>query len=268
MKTDIYTKILIVILFIGVALISYPSIANWWNTLGQSKAISDYMEQVSQIDDAEYKDMIKKAQAFNAKLAAKGSYVPLSDDEKQEYNSLLNIGAGGIMGYIDIPILRTTLAVYHGVDENVLQVGAGHVEGTSLPVGGPNTHCVISGHRGLVSARLFTDLNKLVEGDTFMLHILDETLTYEVDQILTVLPEETSGINIVPNMDYCTLVTCTPYGINTHRLLIRGHRIDNEDDISQRISADALQVDPVLVAPAIAIPIILILVLWIIFKYR
>lgn len=268
MKMDIYTKILIVILFIGVALISYPSVANWWNSVHQSRVISNYVEKVAHMDDNTYNDMIKKAQAFNAKIAEKGAYLPLSDEEKAEYYSILNIDGDGIMGYIDIPILRITLAIYHGVDEKVLQSGTGHIEGTSLPIGGTSTHCVVSGHRGLVSAKLFSNLNQLVEGDTFMLHILDETLTYEVDQILTVLPEETEAINIIPGGDYCTLVTCTPYGINTHRLLIRGHRVDNADDISQRISADALQVDPVLVAPAIAIPIILILVLWIIIKYR
>lgn len=266
MKTDIYTKILIVVLLIGVALISYPTVANWWNTLGQSKEISNYVQQVSSMDDNTYKEIVKKAQDFNAKLYKKGAYMPLSDAEKEEYENILNISGDGIMGYIDIPILRTTLPVYHGVEESVLQVGAGHIEGTSLPVGGENTHCVISGHRGLVSAKLFTGLNELVEGDTFMLHVLDETLTYEIDQILTVLPEETEAINITPGKDYCTLVTCTPYGINTHRLLIRGHRTDNEEEL--RISADALQIDPVLVAPVIAIPIILLLVIWIIVRYR
>ncbi len=266
MKTDIYTKILILAMVIGVCLISYPTVANWWNSVHQSRVISDYVSQVSNMDNKTYNDILKRAQDFNANLAAKNSYVSLTDSEKQEYNSLLNIGGDGIMGYIDIPSIRTTLAVFHGVDESVLQVGAGHIEGTSLPIGGPSTHCVISGHRGLVSAKLFTNLNKLVEGDTFMLHILDQTLTYEVDQILTVLPEETEAINIVPGKDYCTLVTCTPYGINTHRLLIRGHRTDNEEEL--RISADALQIDPVLVAPVIAIPIILLLVIWIIVKYR
>ncbi len=266
MKTDIYTKILILAMVVGVVLLSYPTVANWWNSLHQSSAISGYVDKVSKMDDSTYKKTLEAAREFNKKIYDKGGYMPLTSEEEAEYNNILNISGDGIMGYIDIPSLRTTLAIYHGVDESVLQVGAGHIEGTSLPVGGENTHCVISGHRGLVSAKLFTNLNKLVEGDTFMLHVLDETLTYEIDQILTVLPEETEAINITPGKDYCTLVTCTPYGINTHRLLIRGHRTDNEEEL--RISADALQIDPVLVAPAIAIPIILILVLWIIFRYR
>ena len=166
------------------------------------------------------------------------------------------------MGYIEIPEIKVSLPVYHGIDEGVLQIAVGHLPETSLPVGGKGTHCVISGHRGLPSAKLFTDLDQLVEGDIFMMHVLDETLTYEVDRILIVEPEDVSGLEAEEGMDYCTLVTCTPYGVNSHRLLVRGHRIENLETSNQiRITADAQQIDPVLVAPAVAIPILLLLVI-------
>lgn len=164
------------------------------------------------------------------------------------------------MGYIEIPSIDCSLPIYHGTEESVLQTAIGHLEWTSLPVGGESTHCVLSGHRGLPSAKLFTNLDKLVEGDVFMLRILDEVLTYEVDQILIVEPQETAELQIVEGQDYCTLVTCTPYGINTHRLLVRGHRIDNmEEAKTVHVTADAVQIEPMIVAPIVAIPILLVL---------
>ena len=166
------------------------------------------------------------------------------------------------MGYIEIPEIKVSLPIYHGVDEGILQIAIGHITGTSLPVGGEGTHCVVSGHRGLPSAKLFTDLDKLVEGDIFMMRVLDETLTYEVDQILIVEPQETGALRIEEGKDYCTLVTCTPYGINTHRLLVRGHRIDNiEEAKNVRVTSDAIQIEPLLVAPVVAIPILLLLLI-------
>ncbi len=174
-----------------------------------------------------------------------------------EYNSLLNVGGNGIMGYIEIPEQKIILPIYHGTSEAVLQIAVGHLDWSSLPVGGTGTHCVMSGHRGLPSAKLFTHLDELVEGDTFVVRVLDEVFTYEVDQILIVEPEDVSALTIEPGNDLCTLVTCTPYGINSHRLLVRGHRIENEvASALVRVTSDAVQIEPVLVAPVLAMPIL------------
>ena len=184
----------------------------------------------------------------------------MTDEERTKYESLLNVSGYGIIGYIEIPSINCSLPIYHGTDEAILQIAVGHIEGTSLPVGGSGTHCVLSGHRGLPSARLFTDLDKMVIGDTFLMRVLDETLTYEVDQIRIVLPYEMDDLEIEEGKDYCTLVTCTPYGINSHRLLVRGHRIENQEEAQAiRITADAMQIEPLLVAPIVAIPMLLIL---------
>ena len=187
----------------------------------------------------------------------------MSEEEYREYESLLNVSGNGIMGYIEIESINCYLPVYHGVEESVLQIAVGHIEGSSLPVGGPGTHCVLSGHRGLPSAKLFTDLDQLREGDVFVLRVLDETLTYEIDQIHIVLPEEIQDLDLVNDMDYCTLVTCTPYGINSHRMLVRGHRIENLADASSiRVTADAMQLKPVLITPILMAPMILLLLIW------
>ena len=184
----------------------------------------------------------------------------MTDEERAQYESLLNVSGNGIIGYIEIPSINCSLPIYHGTDEAILQIAVGHIEGTSLPVGGSGTHCVLSGHRGLPSARLFTDLDKMVIGDTFLMRVLDETLTYEVDQIRIVLPYELDALEIEEGKDYCTLVTCTPYGVNSHRLLVRGHRIENQEEAQAiRITADAMQIEPLLVAPIVAIPMLLIL---------
>ena len=172
------------------------------------------------------------------------------------------------MGYVEIPSISCTLPIYHGTDEAVLQIAIGHMEGSSLPVGGESTHCVISGHRGLPSAKLFTKLDELVEGDVFMLQVLGETLTYEVDQIRIVEPREIDALEIVEGEDYCTLVTCTPYGVNSHRLLVRGHRVENREGKDVRIAADARQIEPEIVAPLVAVPILFVLLIWLLVKYR
>ena len=195
-------------------------------------------------------------------MAERRNTYTLSDEQMREYESLLDLSGLGIMGYIEIPEIDCSLPVYHGTEESVLQIAVGHIEWTSLPVGGEGTHCVLSGHRGLPSAKLFTNLDKLEPGDVFLLRILDEVLTYEVDQILIVEPQDTSALQIVKGKDYCTLMTCTPYGVNTHRLLVRGHRIDNiEQAQSVRVTADAVQIEPTLVAPIVAIPILLLLLI-------
>jgi sortase A len=240
-------------------------VSNWWNTRNITKAIADYSDTVSDIDDESYEKLLKEAQEYNEKLLSEVDRFSPTEEMSELYNQCLNIEETGVMGYIDIPSIRVRLPIYHGIDDTVLDVAVGHIEGSSLPVGGLGTHCVLSGHRGLPSAKLFTDIDQLVEGDTFMLHVLDETLTYEVDQILIVEPDQTEALAIDPEQDYCTLVTCTPYGINTHRLLVRGHRVANEDD-GTRITADAFQIDTVIVAPVIAVPILLILLVLLLVK--
>lgn len=268
-KKNLSSIILVLIFVIGLSLLLYPSFSDYWNSFHQSRAIASYAEAVTTIDDTDYEKMWAEAQDYNAALAQKQNRWVLSDEECEEYEQILNIGGTGIIGYIEIPSIKVSLPIYHGVDEAVLQIAVGHIEGSSLPVGGESTHCVLSGHRGLPSAKLFTNLDEMEEGDLFMIRVLDETLTYEVDQIRIVEPEDLSALEIEEGKDLCTLVTCTPYGINSHRLLVRGHRVENmENATSIRVTADAMQIDPVMVAPVIAIPILLILLIWLLVHYR
>ena len=263
LKKNLSTILLVLALIIGLCLLLYPTVSDYWNSLHQSRAIATYVEQISQIDNTRYTELLQEAKAYNAELAQRENddWI-LSDEEIDKYNATLDVSGAGIMCSIEIPKLKCKLAVYHGVDEGVLQIAVGHVPGSSLPVGGESTHCVLSGHRGLPSARLFTDVDKLVVGDTFLINVLDEVLTYEVDQILIVEPYDLSSLEIVPGEDLVTLVTCTPYGINTHRLLVRGHRIETAAQARIiRVPADAVQVDPILVAPVVAAPILLLLLL-------
>ena len=260
LKKNGLTLILLLILLIGAGLIAYPSFANWWNSFHQSRAVASYAETAANMNTEEYERIISKSQAYNRKLSRSGILWTLDEDEEKEYKEQLDIGTSGIMGYIDIPKIDVMLPIYHGIDESILQVAVGHIPGTSLPVGGKGSHCVVSGHRGLPSARLFTDIDKLVEGDTFTITVLNKTLTYEVDQIRTVLPTDLSDLQIEKGKDYVTLVTCTPYGINTHRLLVRGHRIENADGDASVI-ADALQIEPIYIAPFIAVPILILLII-------
>ena len=260
LKKNGLTLILLLILLIGAGLIAYPSFANWWNSFHQSRAVASYAETVANMNTEEYERIISKSQAYNRKLSRSGILWTLDEDEEKEYKEQLDIGTSGIMGYIDIPKIDVMLPIYHGIDESILQVAVGHIPGTSLPVGGKGSHCVVSGHRGLPSARLFTDIDKLVEGDSFTMTVLNKTLTYEVDQIRTVLPTDLSDLQIEKGKDYVTLVTCTPYGINTHRLLVRGHRIENADGDASVI-ADALQIEPIYIAPFIAVPILILLII-------
>lgn len=263
-KVNFTTILLVLILLAGLSLLLYPSFSDYWNSFHQSRAIATYSDAVEQLDAEDYETFWQEAVEYNERIAAVGNRFSLSEDEEEEYNKLLNITGTGIMGYIEIPSIRCSLPIYHGTDEAVLQIAAGHIEGTSLPVGGESSHCVISGHRGLPSAKLFTDLDQLTEGDVFMLRVLDEVLIYEVDQILIVEPSDLDALQIEKGKDLCTLVTCTPYGVNTHRLLVRGHRIENlESASSARVPADAVQVDPVMVAPVVAAPMLLILLIWV-----
>lgn len=268
-KKNGLTMILVAVFLMGLGLILYPTVSDYWNSLHQSKAVVSYVENVTNIDDEKYEELWQDAAAYNERLGESGIQWLLTDEEKEEYNELLKIDDSGIMAYIDIPVINCSLPIYHGTEESVLQVAVGHIEGTSLPVGGESSHCVVSGHRGLPSARIFTDLDKLVEGDTFLIHTLDATLTYEVDQIRIVEPTDLSDLQIEEGKDLCTLVTCTPYGINTHRLLVRGHRVANEEEVQEvRVSADATQVDPVQVAPFLAVPLLLLLVVWMLIATR
>ncbi len=259
-KSHRSTIILILVFLAGLSLLLYPSLSDYWNSFHQSRAIASYAEQVAEIDSEAYDQLWADAQAYNLSLLDKVNRYDMTDDERARYESLLNLSGNGVIGYIEIPTIKCSLPIYHGTDEAVLQIAIGHIAGTSLPVGGEGTHCALSGHRGLPSARLFTDLDKMVVGDTFMMRVLDETLTYEVDQIRIVLPSEIEELEIEPGKDYCTLVTCTPYGINSHRLLVRGHRVENRTEAQLiRVTADAIQIEPLIVAPLLAIPILLLL---------
>lgn len=259
-KRDFSTVILILVFLVGLSLLLYPSVSDYWNSFHQSRAIATYAEQVANIDNDRYAQLWEDARAYNQTLVGKQNRFQISEEERETYESLLNVGGNGIIGYIEIAKIGCSLPIYHGTDEGVLQIAVGHIEGTSLPTGGESTHCVVSGHRGLPSAKLFTDLDKLIAGDTFVLRVLDETLTYEVDQILIVEPYELDALAIEEGRDYCTLVTCTPYGINTHRLLVRGHRVANAEEAVQiRVTADAIQIEPLLIAPLVAVPMLLIL---------
>lgn len=266
-KNWIFTLLLLLIFLAGLSLLLYPTISDYWNSFHQSRAIASYVDTVAELDDDAYQEIWEQAQAYNAALPRDDTRFVPSEEEIAYYDTLLNVSGNGIMGYLEIPSIEVTLPVYHGTDEEVLQVAVGHIEGSSLPVGGPDTHSVVSGHRGLPSATLLTDLDQLEIGDVFMLHVLDETLTYEVDQIHIVEPDDVSYLAIEEGEDLCTLVTCTPYGINTHRLLVRGHRIETQAEaVSISVSADAIQISPMIIAAALAVPVLLILLLWVLFS--
>ncbi len=262
-KDRIYTAVLVVVLVVGLSLLLYPSFSDWWNSRVQTKLIANYNQIVANLDTEDYTELWDSAKAYNEDLWTRDNPYLLTQEQRDQYTTLLDPAGSGIMGYVEIPDVDITLPVYHGTDEMVLQVAIGHLDWTSVPTGGSGTHCVVSGHRGLPSARLFTDLDKLVVGDLFMLHILDETLTYEVDQIRIVEPDETDELLLQEGKDLCTLVTCTPYGVNSHRLLVRGHRVENlADAVTVRVTADAVLVEKLVVAPFVLLPILLVMMIW------
>lgn len=264
-RVDITTLVLAVVLLAGLSLLLYPTVANYWNSMHASMAIASYADQIANLDESEYEQMYLDAVEYNRSLTERRNEYTLTEEQQLLYEDQLDVSGTGIMGYIEIDSLDVSLPIYHGTSAGVLQVAVGHLDWTSLPVGGVSTHCVLSGHRGLPSAKLFTDLDKLHDGDIFTLNILDETLTYEVDQIRIVLPQETEDLVIVEGKDYCTLVTCTPYGINSHRLLVRGHRIETAA-AAARVVSEGIIVEPLIVAPILACPLLLILLLMVIFK--
>ena len=263
LRKHISTILLTAALLVGLCLLVYPTFSDWWNSFHQSRAIATYAENVAQIDNSHYADILADAHAYNSRLAQ----LPARNwnqepEELAEYARTMDVTGTGIMCYIEIPKIKCSLPIYHGVEDTVLQIAVGHIPGSSLPIGGESTHAVLSGHRGLPSARLFTDLDKLVVGDVFLIHVLDETLTYEVDNILIVEPYDLSALELSPGEDLVTLVTCTPYGVNSHRLLVRGHRIETAAQTrTVRVPADAVQIDPTVVAPVVAAPMLVLLFL-------
>ena len=250
--------LLILVFFAGLSLLLYPSLSDYWNSFHASQAVATYSEEVRNLNADKYDRLIGEAREYNAALPGRYKDFFLSESDRSTYNALLDVNGTGVMGYIEIPTIQISLPIYHGTEDEVLQIAVGHLDWSSLPVGGGGTHCVLSGHRGLPSAKLFTNLDKLVAGDKFVIRVLDEVMTYEVDQILIVEPNDLSALAIEKGKDLCTLVTCTPYGVNSHRLLVRGHRVENESE-EIRVTSDAMQIDPLIVAPAVALPMLLAL---------
>ena len=246
-----------VLFLVGLLLVLYPTVSGYINSVHQGRAIAQYDADVATMTAEDFSAIWREVEAYNQELGASAAGFHLSDDQMQRYQSLLNISGSGMMGYIEIPKIGVGLPIYHTVDDAVLQVGVGHIPGSSLPAGGEGTHVALSGHRGLPTSTLFTNLDKVEEGDVFSLHVLDRTLTYQVDQIRIVEPHEVQDLSIVDGQDYVTLITCTPYAINTHRLLVRGHRVDNVD--AQYLPADAVRMDPILVSSLVAAPILILL---------
>ena len=268
MKKHFSTILLFLILIVGLSLLLYPTFADWWNTMHTSHAIAGYDSVMAEMTEDDFGHLFDAATVYNQNLR-RINYPLMYYDQVEGYNDLLNITGNGIMGYIDIPKISVQLPIYHGTSEGVLQVAVGHVQGSSLPTGGESTHAVLSAHRGLPSAKLFTDLDKIEVGDTFTLTVIDRIMTYEVDQILIVHPHEVEPLYVVDGEDHVTLVTCTPYGVNTHRILVRGVRIENPEEAKViRVTADAVLVDPILVAPVLAAPILLLLLIAIMIPKR
>ena len=262
-KNGFSTFILLLLLLLGLSLLLYPTFSDYWNSMHQTRAIATYAENVADLDSDKYEHIWNDAKAYNQRISQRENVYAMSDEETEDYHRQLNLTGEGIMGYIEIPGIHVTLPLHHTVEESILQVAVGHIEWTSLPTGGEGNHTVFSGHRGLPSARLFSDLDQLNPGDLFMLRILDELMTYEVDQILVVEPHEVEALQVQEGKDLCTLVTCTPYGVNSHRLLVRGHRVENpEEAVTLRVTADAYRIEPLVLAPLMAVPIFLV-ALWI-----
>lgn len=258
------TIILLVSFFIGLSVLLYPSISSYWNSRTQSEAIVNYEAMLALYQPEDYSAIFEEADQYNADLAALESQF-LYFRRLENYNQVLDISGTGMMGYLTIPKISQELPVYHGTSDSVLAIAAGHFQGSSLPVGGPSTHSVVSAHRGLPTAVLFTHLDRMEIGDNFYFTILDRTITYEVDQIRIVEPHDTSLIQIEEGKDYCTLLTCTPYGINTHRLLVRGHQVDATQTRNIYIANEAYRIDTLIVMPIMALPIIVVLLIYVMF---
>ncbi len=263
------TIALVAIFFVGLSVLLYPTISDFWNEKRQSQAIMNYDDLIVDLTPEDYSEIFAKADEYNKKIRNMSFPFMNHKNIADEYYDTLDINGDGMMGYITIEKIKVQLPIYHGTSDKVLNSAVGHVEGSTLPVGGKSTHSVLSAHRGLPSAKLFTNLDKVEVGDVFTVRILDRTVTYQVDQILIVLPHETDNLNIVQGEDYCTLVTCTPYGINTHRMLVRGTRIENiEPDRVINVITEAYQIDPLIVTPAVAAPMLGLLLIVLLYKSR
>lgn len=262
MKKQASTFFLILVFLIGLAVMLYPTVSDAVNRANQTRAVESYSRGVADMEEKDYNRWFQKAEAYNAALAQnpEGLYLP---ESLPSSDSILDITGSGVIGHISIPKINVSLPIYHGTEESVLQIGVGHLEGSSFPIGGPSTHAVLSAHRGLPSARLFTDLDKLEEGDTFEVTVLDRVLTYEVDNISIVLPQEAEGLLVQEGQDLVTLMTCTPYGINSHRLLVRGRRVEGNQRIhAVTVTSEAVKLDPLVIAPILAAPMLLALLGW------
>ena len=269
MKKNKSTIFLILVFFVGLSVMLYPTISDYINQRNQSRAVATYAADVDKLTEADYTAYFDAADAFNAKIAADSDSLYFPNRYASTYENTLDITGTGIMGYITISKIGVELPIYHGTSDGVLQVAAGHLEGTSLPVGGESTHAVISAHRGLPSAKLFTNLDQLEVGDTFTITVLDRVLTYEVDNISIVLPTETDDLKVVEGKDYVTLMTCTPYGINTHRLLVRGRRVETPEQLKHiRVTSEAHKIEPIITAPIMALPMLLILLVGLLISTR
>jgi sortase A len=266
MKRDKVGILLVLMLFIGVCGLLYPSVSQYWNTKTQTRAVENYQAILDSLKKEDYTAFFQAAEEYNSALY--GLEDPLRDFSLLEgYEEILNVSGNGIMGYVMIPKLGVELPVYHGISPEVLNIACGHLEGTSLPVGGASTHCVLSAHRGLPHAKLFTELDKMELGDTFTVTVLDRTVTYQVDQIKVVRPNEIDDVRIVEGQDHCTLLTCTPYGINSHRLLVRGTRIENAPPVLY-VTSDAYRIDSLVATPVVAAPILFVLLVVLMVRYR
>ena len=266
MRKHLTTIIIIVMFIVGLSVLLYPAISNYINQKNASKVIGEYNDKLENTSDDRIEDMYAQAQDYNKRLAGTASafYNP---ESVKGYETTLDITGTGIMGYIDIDRIGVELPIYHTVDESVLGTGAGHLEETSLPVGGESTHCVLSGHRGLPSAKLFTDLDELEVGDEFTITVLNKKLTYRIDQIKTVKPSETEDLQIESGKDYCTLMTCTPYGINSHRLLLRGVRVETaQDKPGIFVKNEAFRIDPLVVTPIVAVPMLVVVLIFVLVR--
>ncbi len=269
MKNKLSIIIPSLFLLVGIIVFFYPTFANYWNTFTQTKAIRTYVEDVEQLNEEEYAKLLNEAREYNNEIARTGIRWRMSDEDKRRYSELLNPGGNGMMSYIEIPKIDIILGVYHGTNDEVLLRSVGHIEGSSLPVDGESVHCILSGHRGLPSAKLFSELDKIATGDTFTIRTLNEVYTYEVDKINIVEPNDLSMLKVEKGKNYCTLITCTPYGSNTHRLLVRGHMIETEDKQDIMILAEALQIKSTYIAAIIAVPILIIIsIIVIVFRKR
>lgn len=258
-KDKLYNIILMLMLAVGLSLMLYPTVSDIWNSQFRNRTIANYSEYVATLDKNKYEEIWAAAQEYNKNLRERPRSYELTPDQMEDYLNQLSLTDASVMGYIEIPKINCHLPIYHTTEERILQMAVGHMEWTSLPTGGENTHCAFSGHRGLPSAKLFTDLDQLTIGDKFVLWILDEKLTYEIDQINIVEPNDPSKLTIEEGKDLCTLVTCTPYGVNSHRMLVRGHRVSNMEQLKTiRISADALIVENYIVARVLFVPIVML----------